>query len=206
MKIFDVCWTMYQSNTTFDYIRFVYKSENIQSFQLKFLNSKFGKIIILLLGRIIGRDLYRELFVKLLKGFSRKDLEELSMKFYQNFLINQKIDYTFKILEKTDVNDVILCSASLDVVVAHIAKELGVVFFASELEYKKQICTGKISKDLLGKKDNILKDKVIELVVTDNLSDLELVRKSLKSVILSTPKNVKFWEMNDLIVDYILKD
>ena len=46
----------------------------------------------------------------------------------------------------------------------------------------------------------------IDLVVTDNLSDLELVKKSSKSIILSTPKNIGFWERNGLTVDYILED
>lgn len=206
LKIFDVCWTMYKSNTTFDFIRFIYKIENIKSFRLILLNSRIVKIIILLLGRILGRDIYRELFVGLLKGFTRQDIEFLSEKFYKNFLLKKRIDYTFDIFKKINADEILLCSASLDVVVAHIANELNVDFFASELEFKNGVCTGKISKDLLGVKDQILENKKIELVVTDNLSDLSLVKKSSKSVILSTPKNVNFWKRNGLTVNYILED
>lgn len=204
--IFDVCWTMYKSNTTFDFIEFVYKTENIKSFRLIFLKYKIGKLVLLLLGRLLGRDIYRELFVRLLRGFSRNKLDILSERFYREFLIENKINYTFDIFEKINTDEILLCSASLDVVVAHIANELNVDFFASELEFENGVCTGKISKDLLGMKDKILENKKIELVVTDNLSDLLLVKKSSKSIILSTPKNISFWKRNGLIVNYILED
>lgn len=206
MKIFDVCWTMYKSNTTFDFIKFVYKTENIKSFRLIFLKSQIVKLVLLLLGRLLGRDIYRELFVRLLRGFSRNKLDILSERFYREILIENKINYTFDIFEKINTDEILLCSASLDVVVAHIANELNVDFFASELEFENGVCTGKISKDLLGMKDKILENKKIELVVTDNLSDLLLVKKSSKSIILSTPKNISFWKRNGLIVNYILED
>lgn len=204
--IFDVCWTMYKSNTTFDYIRFVYQAKKNKSFRLIILNFKITKLLILFLGKIVGRDIYRELFVGLLRGFSRKDLNILSEKFYLEFLEEKKIGYTFDLFNKIDPKEIILCSASLDVVVAQIANELKVDFFASELEFKKEVCTGRIIKDLLGKKDSILENKKIELVITDNLSDLNLVKKSSKSIILSLPKNINFWKRNGLTVDYILKD
>ncbi|WP_010113564.1 haloacid dehalogenase-like hydrolase [Acinetobacter sp. P8-3-8] len=156
LVIFDVCWTMYKSNTTFDFIKFVYKTENIKSFILILLNSQIVKIILLLLGKILGRDIYRELFVGLLQDFTRRDIEILSEKFYKDFLLKKKIDYTFDIFEKINTDEILLCSASLDVVVAHIANELNVDFFASELEFKNGVCTGKICKDLLGVKDQIL--------------------------------------------------
>lgn len=206
MKIFDVCWTMYKSNTTFDFIKFVYNVNGIKSFRLMVLSSLIGKLFILFLGKFLGRDIYRGFYVGLLKGFTRSDLEILSSKFYHDYLVRKKIDYTFDLLEEIDHREVLLCSASLDIIISHIAQQLKVSFFASELEFKNEICTGKISKDLLGMKDKILENKEIELVVTDNLSDLALVRKSSKSVILSTPKNVIFWKNNGLIVDYILKD
>ncbi len=86
------------------------------------------------------------------------------------------------------------------------AKMLNADFFASKLEFKNGICTGRISNDLLGAKNKIFEYENIDLVVTDNLSDLELVKKSSKSIILSTPKNIGFWERNGLTVDYILED
>lgn len=99
-----------------------------------------------------------------------------------------------------------LCSASLDIVVSHIAKKLKVEYIASELEFNNEICTGKIIKDLLGIKDKIIDAQKIELVVTDNTSDLELIMKSPKSVILSTSKNFNFWKRNGFAIDYILRD
>lgn len=206
MKIFDVCWTMYKSNTTFDFIKFIYEKESIKSTSLFLLNLKIIKVIILLIGKLIGRDIYRELFVRLLKGFTRNDLNALSENFYYNFLLKKKIDYTFEIFNKIDASEIVLCSASLDVVVAYIAHDLKVEFFASELEFENEVCTGKICKDLLGVKNSVLENKEIDFVMTDNLSDLELVMKSSKSVILSTSKNVNFWKRNGFAVDYILKD
>ena len=204
--IFDVCWTMYKSNTTFDFIKYVYKVECINSFKLIFLNSLIVKFSILLLGKLVGRDIYRELFVKLLKGFSKERLQKTSEKFYNEFLLDKKIDYTFNLINSMPLNSIILCSASLDIVVEHIAKMLNANFFASELEFKNGICTGRINNDLLGEKNKIFEHENIDLVVTDNLSDLELVKKSSKSIILSNPKNIGFWERNGLTVDYILED
>ena len=204
--IFDVCWTMYKSNTTFDFIKYVYKVEGINSFKLDFLNSLIGRFLILLLGKLVGRDIYRELFVDLLKGFSKESLEKSSERFYNEFLIEKKVDYTFNLINSMPLNSIILCSASLDIVVEHIAKMLNADFFASKLEFKNGICTGRISNDLLGAKNKIFEYENIDLVVTDNLSDLELVKKSSKSIILSTPKNIGFWERNGLTVDYILED
>ena len=204
--IFDVCWTMYKSNTTFDFIKYVYKVECINSFKLIFLNSLIVKFSILLLGKLVGRDIYRELFVKLLKGFSKERLQKTSEKFYNEFLLDKKIDYTFNLINSMPLNSIILCSASLDIVVEHIAKMLNANFFASELEFKNGICTGIINNDLLGEKNKIFEHENIDLVVTDNLSDLELVKKSSKSIILSNPKNIGFWERNGLTVDYILED
>lgn len=202
--IFDVCWTLYRSNTTFDFIIYVYMEKRIKNFRFLILTSKVGKIFFLLLGKLIGRDIYRSMFVGLLKGFTRSDLNDLVENFYYNFLEKKKIDYTFEIFNKIDTQEIVLCSASLDVVVSYIADYLNVDFFSSELEFKNDICTGKISKDLLGRKDILLEDENLELVVTDNLSDLPLVKKSSKSIILSTPKNVNFWKRKGFSVDYIL--
>ena len=88
--IFDVCWTMYKSNTTFDFIKYVYKVECINSFKLIFLNSLIVKFSILLLGKLVGRDIYRELFVKLLKGFSKERLQKTSEKYFMLHLSTLK--------------------------------------------------------------------------------------------------------------------
>lgn len=205
-KVFDVCWTMYRSNTTFDFIDFVV-SKNSKSFFYYLLKFPITKILILVVGRIIGRDIYRFFYIKLLKGYSFQYLNGLSRDFYYDFLVNKKINYTFDLFNQfSDKDEVILCSASLDIIVEQIATQLKVRYVASKLCFANNICTGLLDSDLLGNKLELFEMDKIDLVVTDNLSDLELVKNSKRAVILSTTKNVNYWNSRGFTVDYLLEN
>lgn len=85
-----------------------------------------------------------------------------------------------------------LASATIDIVAEKIANEFSVNYISSKLGYYDGICSGKLFLDLLGKKEKFINHDV-DLVVTDNVSDLALVKKANSSVILSTDKNFNFW-------------
>lgn len=205
-NICDVCWTLYRSNTTFDFIDYFYKDKpfNLKKYILDFFVIKF---FILSLGKVVGKDIYRYLYISLLNGVSRKELLFFSKKFYSDFLITKKINFTFEMIETiSQDSEIILCSASLDIIVYEISKRLNVKFIATQLVFEDDICTGKIESDLLGNKNNLFLNNEIDTVITDNLSDYKLVKLAKKSVILSTQKNVRFWESKGISVDYILED
>lgn len=86
--------------------------------------------------------------------------------------------------------------------------ELGVSnFYSSELEYVDGVCSGKLKKDLLYNKSDLFKDENTPFwVVTDNKTDLDLIKKSKNYTILSNKKNMKFWNDHKLDVGFILED
>ena len=117
--------------------------------------------------------------------------------------MRNKIDFTFDIIEKISCKkDIVLCSASLDIVIKVIAERLNFKYYASELEFVDGVCVGRLKKDLLGKKNEIFNGLSLSLVVTDNLTDIKLVKASECSFILSTQKNKKFWARHNIKVNY----
>ena len=203
VTVVDVCWTMYRSNTTFDFINFANRFYRRNKLSLFFLNNSIFKIFILLVGRIFNLDIYRWLFIFTLKGFTYDELYKVANDFYDLFLIENKIDYTFDIVNEISCNeDIVLCSASLDIVVKVIAERLNFKYYASELEFVNGVCVGKLKNDLLGKKNELFDGLTLSLVVTDNLTDIKLIQKSASSIVLSTQKNKKFWERHNIKVNY----
>ncbi|MDM1021928.1 hypothetical protein QSV37_16765 [Acinetobacter sp. VNK23] len=203
-NIIDVCWTMYRSNTTFDFIAFVMKEQKKMIFLYHILNLYVVKLFLVVLGKIFKHDYYRYFYIGLLKGYHRNELISYVEQFYQNFLQTKKIDFTFDLLSKLkNKDDIILCSASLDIIVEKIASDLNVKYFASTLLFENEVCLGKIGSDLLYSKHDIFSKEHINYVITDNLSDYKLIEKAKKPIVLSTQKNLKFWEERNIHVSYI---
>ncbi|MCH7340647.1 HAD family hydrolase [Acinetobacter higginsii] len=205
-NIVDVCWTMYRSNTTFDFISFVIKKQKEFNFKFFLLNFFVTKVFLIVLGRILKKDCYRYFYISLLKGYHYDDLAKYVDQFYQEFLIGKKIEFTFNLLDGfVDKADVILCSASLDIIVEKVANNLGVEYFASHLAFKNNVCLGLLESDLLFSKHELFSDVEIDCVITDNLSDYNLVKRAKNSIILSNKKNVIFWEERNIHVNYIFE-
>lgn len=206
LVVFDVCGTLYESNTTFDFIQFVKKNKII-----KLLNNWFIKYAFVFLGKSLNKDIYRFLYVRQLKGMSRIELDKLANEFVESWLIGKEITVSHELLMKCKNNNqtCLIISASLDVVVCAICKKLGVdAFYASRLEFVDGIATGYLATDMLGNKhkiEEIVNLSEIEMVVTDNISDFHLVSMAKKSFILSKEKNIDFWKSKNISVDLILK-
>ncbi|HDX8357005.1 TPA: hypothetical protein RQN15_000738 [Aeromonas hydrophila] len=203
--IFDVCGTLYESNTTFDFIKFFRGN----SFYIKFLSWIPIKLFLVALGKSVSLDIYRYLFIYSLKGIERATLIEAANDFYEHVLQYKKIDTTHLLLERSKQQsgvDVLYCSASLDIIIQVISERLGGRYLASSLSFSPDgICSGFLSNDLLGKKDVSFKDMDIELTVTDNISDLALLKMSKNSFVLSKQKHISFWEKNGFTVDLVIK-
>ncbi|EMG9280292.1 haloacid dehalogenase-like hydrolase [Enterobacter cloacae] len=201
--IVDVCHTLYRSNTTFDYVDFVLNKKNKKIILLKVKPIKYTLII---MGRFLHKDIYRYLYIKRLRGFKKKELEDIANEFYKNKLDRLKILSTFNAINK-EINNYkfILASASLNIVIEAIIKNEKIfegIAYSSSLDFKNDICTGKLSQDLLGNKHKYFSE--VNWVITDNISDLKLAKKSEKVTILSKPKNIAFWERNGFKVDIII--
>lgn len=190
--VFDVCGTLYNSNTTFDFIEHFLASKSRKTI----LTNKILRKILAVFSYIYGEDLARKLIIRKLSGVSKFDLEKSAKSFVKTVLAHKKIDLVHKILieQNNQVNEIVLCSASLDVIVNEIANELNVKkHYASELEVssKDKTYTGRLKSDLQGKKSLLFKE--IDWVLTDNKDDLDIISISKKSTIVSFKKDIKFW-------------
>jgi phosphoserine phosphatase len=189
---------MYESNTTFDFLDYIF-SDNRKFKSFRYLSKTIVvKILNKLSLKIFNYDFVRVYFLKYLKNIDKDELVKLSNDFYINFLENKKRDVIINHLLKLKIdNNILLVSATIDIVAERIAKEFSVNYLSSKLKYNNNICTGSLSLDLLGCKEKFIKEK-IELLVTDNISDLKLAKIANNCIIVSKKKNIKFWERQDI--------
>ncbi len=177
----DICWTLFYSNTTMDFLDFVVKDASYLRLR-KLFKKPFMRYANLLCFKMFGVDLLRKKCVSYLKGMSKKELEQKAELFYQEYLNGRKIEPVWKILNNKDI---VLVSATLDVVAQTVAKHLGAkASFASTLKYVDDICTGEIEQDMLQSKGNVLGTYKNFDIVTDNLTDIQLVRKAREKYIV----------------------
>lgn len=201
INVIDVCWTMYRSNTTFDFIKFVISHKGMTLWN-KILNLYIIKLIFVFLGRLFNKDIYRYAYIYQLKGMDKNDLDNYAKIFYESVLSEKKIDFTFERMKKLE-GESILCSASLDIIVKCISEDIGIPYRSSILGFDNGVCTGLLSDDLLAKKQDLFFGEKIVSVITDNLSDYELLKMAEKKIILSNRKNIVFWKNRELDVSYV---
>lgn len=196
--VFDICGTLYDSNTTFDFC--IWRSRRWTRFLLHLLRSK----LIAVLNRVsllyFNKEAIpvRHLFIKTLKDTPKSILSQQAKEFVNTFLIERKQEAIIALLQKFQKDDIILVSATLDCIAFHIAQYFGIShFFSSTLCYdKRQICQGILEIDLLGNKHSLFEQ--IDFIATDNLDDFLLCQKAQESVIVTKKKNKRFWLAQNL--------
>lgn len=202
LYIFDLCGTLYKSNTTFDFLDFYFLDK---SRSYRFTRKLFKTIPWRLFNRfcmmLFDLDLTRKICIRQLRKYTKEQLSQMADHFVKTFLNGKKLHVTQDLLHQAQANhqEVMIMSASLDFIVAAAAKELHVTrFYSSELEYDGDICTGKLQTDLLGKKSILCNSSQILLkdavVITDNLSDHDIVSLAGEAHIVCAAKHVRFWE------------
>lgn len=205
MYIFDVCDTLYFSNTTFDFIKFVFEKENnkFKLFLVRIYTYKYSPLFIsfFLIQKVSNIDYSKLACLNLMKGYSKNTLEQYANQFYKEHLVKNKIRKTHKLLEKAIFENQKIClvSASIEPVVKEIALQLNICYKSSELNYVNEIFTGKLSKELKGKKQeevSVLNSEGEDLiVVSDNFSDRILMEKATKCyAVIYKPEALEFWK------------
>lgn len=198
----DVCDTLFASNTTFDFVRFVLKQESkFRYFVLQCISSKYSPLfyLIIVLGKLRRSDLVRTLAISLLKNKREVQLLNLANQFFDQYLVGRKNEQVFYLLNKQEAT-VILLSSSISPVISVIASRYGFDFVCSELDFKNSVATGKLKTDLTGKKHIVLKDLTgnhsMDLVaITDNRSDYEMIKMANQRYVLIKKESEKsFWE------------
>ncbi|WP_162785171.1 HAD-IB family phosphatase [Bacillus sp. P14.5] len=155
--VFDVCGTLFKSNTSMDFLDFIFSDNNKYKKILALKKSFLGRVINKVSYKLLGLDLFRLLLTRLLKGQSLNDVSKQSKVFYEEFLttkmitpIKNKLDNHLALGE-----DVILVSASYDFLIREIATQLNVRHFrASLMELNNELYTGKYERDNLKIKKN----------------------------------------------------
>ena len=188
--IIDICGTLYHSNTTFDFLRY------IKPIRSKILFSFPSKVFFKLFMLVTNQDLLRSMCIKCLSGIPKSYLYARAALFHNEVLKHkivlqtQELIYNFK---KEQECDLYFYSASIDPVVHVISEFYSIPYKSSELQYSDGVSTGSLSLDLLGKKDAYLNNQQVKYVITDNKSDLKLIYKSEKSFIITSQNNLAFW-------------
>jgi HAD superfamily phosphoserine phosphatase-like hydrolase len=206
VAVFDVCGTLYDSNTTFDFLDFVFKDSN--SYQLfKYIYKSFiVKLIAYPFYRFFHYDIIRAIATLFLRGKRVDEVEKLAQAFIDSYLEKKKIAYTHHLLKEYQKRgfELVLMSGSYDIVVSKIAKKLQISsFYASRLQREDDILTGRYEEDILWDKATILKRAYPSIstlvVVSDNRSDYALLKRAQSAIaIVKKHKMVAFWQKSDI--------
>ncbi len=198
--LIDICGTIFHSNTTFDFLDEMINTSFYKKFR-KFSKTIIWRIINKLFIISFGKDLTREIAVLSIRGYTKPELYALAETFYNLFLsprINPVVNDYICTLKQNKDNRLILASATLDFIAEVIANKLEIKdVVATELKYDHLLCSGKIKRDLLGKKDKCLELSgfipAYDMTITNDFSDIDLIIKSKKCMIV-IEKNESKWE------------
>lgn len=199
LVLFDVCNTLYDANTTFEFVRYV-RGDSRWFRALDRTLAHRGSPLYwaqAVLYRLGGVDLPRRAMVACLGGMERDLLRQAARDYVAGPLAAAGIGETqARLRQHAQAGDrVVLVSTSLDVVVAAIADALGVEWRASRLAFRGATCAGRLETDLTGRKLETARelgagqDPAPMLVVyTDNLSDRPLVEAADAAMVVIPPR------------------
>jgi HAD superfamily phosphoserine phosphatase-like hydrolase len=196
----DICGTLYNSNTTLDFLTLTNNSFAILKKNI------FGRILNKISRSTIGYDFIRNIGVGKLAGKTHLELRNEASDFYNSFLSSREIKETHAIIEelRKEGFKIILISATMDFLAREIATRVSAdSIFSTSLVYEGGICRGKIEKDLLGRKHLLVKEILAEegakngeieiVVITDDKTDLDLALLAQRSFVVITDQQL-FWQ------------
>lgn len=198
--LIDIDGTLFNSNSTFDFLDSLPHGEWYTKYR-KISSSIIGRIINKLSILLFHKDIVRIIGISCLKGYSELQLKLLGERFYDDFLLPRKNVEIFEILkeEQDKGSRIVLASATLDFLSNIICAKLKAdSSTATELNYFGGICQGTMAKDRLGHKMEALNNLGISfpvnLTITDNVTDIELLLKSKDIVIVIYPREASKWK------------
>ncbi|MBL4681815.1 MAG: haloacid dehalogenase-like hydrolase [Pseudomonadales bacterium] len=196
----DVCFTLYKSNTTFDFFE-QYFTDNVDYQKLKKLRRN---LFVRVLSRIVPYDFVRENAVKLLLNHTALELKQAASLFVDTL---EPIGEVKKAIAeyRSEGYTIVLLSSSLDFIVEAVSIAVKADhYYATTLVYENQICKGKIEHDLFANKDKIIKQEFVNddiVFLSDNKSDLNcapLVNKLVAVFKVNDKSAAAFWKRNHI--------
>jgi phosphoserine phosphatase len=198
--LIDICGTLYNSNTTFDFLDYSFLNNNKYLLFRKCTKFVVWKIINKISLILFKFDLTRTFAVRFLKNKTKAELEAAVDLFYENVLKKLSQKEVFELIDKlkSEEKRLILVSATLDFIATKVSSEIGIFeCYSTVLEYENDICKGKIKQDLLSRKFSFLNSVDIfppfSHTITDNFSDLDLLKNSDEMMIVSVIENHVKW-------------
>ncbi|MGJ7031891.1 HAD family hydrolase [Niabella hirudinis] len=163
--------------------------------------------------KFFKRDLIKPIAILLFRNRSEDEVQDWAEKFYNNYLSARKIESTNSILLNNHDYDLVLASATIDPVAKVIAGDLKpFCYFATKLERKNGIYTGRIQREISGRKPEVINEFFngmvsIETAMSDNHSDYNLLHSACKKIaVCYTGKDENFWsKMKGVQIIKILK-
>lgn len=199
--VFDICGTLYDSNTTFDFLSFIFSPISVAFRRFDTLRKTVVWRLFNKLARsYFHKDITRLIALRFLKGYTHEELVQLGQKFYDEFLKNNEHANLISTLNYLLLQEahVVLVSATIDVVAEVIANRLGIKdWYGSQLLYKNGMCQGRLMLDLLGAKRNLLlRNNLLEIeaVYSDDLSDVPIFENAKQKNVVVYSKTKKRWK------------
>ncbi|HEM8345814.1 TPA: haloacid dehalogenase-like hydrolase [Providencia stuartii] len=194
---FDVCGTLYSTNTTFHFLKFLHsKQKNYLRLTLcLILMSPIGKILNKL--KILS---IRKIMIKSLKGLDKISTHKIAEIYVNDILPKYEINNIIRLFNKfifDKDNKVILISASIDPVIKAIADKYHITYHSSILEVNNDKFSGRLSLDLKGNKKPFFDKKSNSIFYSDNLDDL-LCHENVTEYYFINRKNTDIYKYIDL--------
>ena len=126
LVIFDICGTLFFSNTSFDFLDLIVQAKSYSLFR-KVSKTISARIINKVSVLLLKKDLIRSIAVLCIKGMSKAELQDKADIFYNQYLLPLKIDNSFDKIEfyrKDSNTTIILASATFDFIADVVANRL----------------------------------------------------------------------------------
>lgn len=205
IAIFDFCGTLANYQTFDPFLCFVLKKHRKGDWVL----SKWVKNGLVFLNRFTLRFMQDVYFYKLLlvretRGITEEQLYQDGKEYYEKFVRENIIKKTAELLQeyKQKGYRVWIVSAGSKYYIKDFAAEYGVdLCITAEIKMQDGVSTGKLSTDCMGeRKVEVLAESGYnqwEVAVTDSLSDLPLLQRSKKKVVISQGRHQE-WVRKDM--------
>lgn len=163
----DICWTLFYSNTTYDF--------------LHIRGNRFNS----LLYKLFHYDLIRTSAIRAFNKYSREEQLNRAEQFYAHYLEPRKIAPVWQLVKGRDI---VLVSQTMDIIAEVVAKYIG-----AQAYYATQ------------NKEEVLAHYTDFDIITDNLSDIELIRHAHHATIITYNNRSKWQKIlpRDINVTYI---
>lgn len=184
--VVDICWTLYNSNTTYDFLDQVIHEKAYKRLRA-FFRYRFVHYINLGLLKIFHVDIQRWLAMRFLSAIRPEVIKQMAVEFVKIYLERRKIMESWNIIAGRKI---IIASGTIKPIADAVAEELGALAVYSGDVFKRDIIKNYSEYD----------------IITDNISDLPLIQKANKAYIVTYNNESRWDKLSIKNVEYIANE